>query len=451
MNKLIEVIKEASKLVTPDVEEELNVKRMSEFIVNKVKEASKESPYKPEVSLQGSLAKGTWIKGELDIDVFLSFPNHVDKITFEKEGLKIGLKALSPYNPYLRYAEHPYVEAIVDKYKVNVVPCYKVEKGNWLSAADRTPYHTEYVKNNLKEEQKLEVRLLKKFFKGIGAYGAEIKVQGFSGYVCEILILKFGNFINVLNYLSNMKKGDVISLEKINEEFVRSKFFTPIIILDPIDNLRNLGEAISYDKLALAILSARKFLANPSIKFFKEDGIFELSQNLLNNMVMVKFKHKERSEDILWGQLRKSVKALKKQIEIQGFKVFKYGIFSNNLDTSCFIFLLDGLTLSDFYLKRGPSIFSKENCDKFLAKNYDSPLFWIGEDGNLYGLKRRDKKDISSIIKNIIEKKSGGISKGIVDELKESFQIIIGENIKEESWIKEEIIKFGGKNKLLFN
>ena len=29
---------------------------------------------------------------------------------------------------------------------------------------------------------------------GIGVYGAEIKVGGFSGYLCELLVMKYGGF-----------------------------------------------------------------------------------------------------------------------------------------------------------------------------------------------------------------------------------------------------------------
>ena len=57
-------------------------------------------------------------------------------------------------------------------------------------AADKSPFHTEYVTNKLDEEKRDQVRLLKKFLKSLGIYGAEIAKNGFSGYVTEVLILK---------------------------------------------------------------------------------------------------------------------------------------------------------------------------------------------------------------------------------------------------------------------
>ena len=47
------------------------------------------------------------------------------------------------------YAEHPYIRGYYKDYYIEIVPCYKIEKSSQkLSAVDRTPLHTDYVKNN---------------------------------------------------------------------------------------------------------------------------------------------------------------------------------------------------------------------------------------------------------------------------------------------------------------
>jgi len=145
-----------------------------------------------DVVFGGSFAKGTWLKGDADIDIFIKIDPSVNDEEFEKIGKKVGLESLKSYKAYLRYSDHPYVEAFVKRIRVNVVPCYNVEKGKWKSAADRSPFHTQYINNNLDEEKRKQVRLLKKFLKSVGVYGAEIATSGFSGYVAEILILKYG-------------------------------------------------------------------------------------------------------------------------------------------------------------------------------------------------------------------------------------------------------------------
>ena len=106
----------------------------------------------------------------------------------------VGQKALKDHRPRLRYSDHPYVEAFVKKIRINVVPCYDVEQGRWQSAADRSPFHTEFISKNFDDEKRRQARLLKKFFKASGIYGAEIITGGFSGYVSEVLVMKYGSF-----------------------------------------------------------------------------------------------------------------------------------------------------------------------------------------------------------------------------------------------------------------
>ena len=102
------------------------------------------SPLITDVVSGGSFAKGTWIKGDADLDVFVKIDPSVDKVEFERLGMAIGLQSLKKYKTQLRYSEHPYVEAFINGVRVNIVPCYDVEWGKWKSAADRSPFHTEY-------------------------------------------------------------------------------------------------------------------------------------------------------------------------------------------------------------------------------------------------------------------------------------------------------------------
>ena len=107
---------------------------------------------------------------------------------------------------------NPYIRGIYQDHKIEIVPCYKIENATQkLSAVDRTPLHTSYIKKHLKESQKNDVRLFKQFLKGINCYGAEAEIEGFSGYLCEILILKYGSFRNIISNAKDWKKGTKIS------------------------------------------------------------------------------------------------------------------------------------------------------------------------------------------------------------------------------------------------
>ena len=145
-------------------------------------------------------------------------------------------------------------------------------------------------------------------------YGAEISTKGFSGYVSEVLIIKFGSFLSVLDYFSNFTIDKrIISLDNIfvNDEKLQKKFDSFLIILDPIDSNRNLGTAISSLSAGTLIQSSRVFLKNPTNDFFIEiQKVGLVDQSIINqfssNILIVEFKFSFRAADIIWGQLTKN-------------------------------------------------------------------------------------------------------------------------------------------------
>src|SRR5688572_13002860 len=212
-----------------------------------------------EVVFGGSFAKGTWLRGDADIDIFFKVRPSIPVEKFEELGKTVGLKALKDHEPRLRYSDHPYVEAFVKKVRVNVVPCYDVEQGRWQSAADRSPFHTEFISRNFDDEKKRQARLLKKFFKAVGIYGAEISTGGFSGYVSEVLVHKYGSFEGVLRAAADWQPRQVVAAGDYDPDIVKG-FNSPVIIIDPVDSRRNLGTAISPESAGRFMLAARAFL-----------------------------------------------------------------------------------------------------------------------------------------------------------------------------------------------
>ncbi|HEU5171966.1 MAG TPA: nucleotidyltransferase domain-containing protein, partial [Nitrososphaeraceae archaeon] len=184
--------------IQPSNKDLQNVKSIEKEIKDEIKRYK--IPQIVEVKTGGSFAKDTNLKKDMDIDIFILIDKNVNEQDFERIALDVGFKALKKYNPITRYSEHPYVEGFAyinkknsnrEQIRVNIVPCYNVEKGLWKSAADRSQYHTEYMQKMLKPDQKNQIRILKAFLKGIGIYGAELSTSGFSGYVTEVLVLKY--------------------------------------------------------------------------------------------------------------------------------------------------------------------------------------------------------------------------------------------------------------------
>ena len=161
-SSLEEIRVEVLKRVNPSESERKKVLSLAKKLTKKVREAAKEKGVEAEIRVEGSVAKNTWLRDCPEIDVFMCVPTTTPKEAFGTVCLEIAKKATEGYKQIERFAEHPYLEAIIDNVWVNVVPCYKVKQGEWISATDRTPFHTDYVKPLLDEQMGKEVRLLKR-------------------------------------------------------------------------------------------------------------------------------------------------------------------------------------------------------------------------------------------------------------------------------------------------
>jgi tRNA nucleotidyltransferase (CCA-adding enzyme) len=396
-----------------------------------------------DVVFGGSYAKGTWLKSDADIDIFIKIDPSLNTNEFEKLGKQIGLQSLKRYRPYLRYSDHPFVEAFVKGVRVNIVPCYNVEKGKWKSAADRSPFHTEYVKNNLDDEKRKQVRLLKKFLKCIGVYGAEIATNGLSGYIAEVLILKYGSFELVLKAISNIsKEKNVISINKADEDIVRT-FQSYIIIIDPIDPRRNLGTAVSAESIGKFILAARAFLEKPSLRFFKktEKKDKKSSKQLFSNLLIVEFTYEQRSPDVIWGQLKKSLNAISKQLKLANFTVIRSRCITDEKNSAAFIFLLESIMLPPYVEKVGPEIFRKDTSN-FISKNSKRALLmWVNKEMRVSSLVQRKATSAKDYIKFLLTQqiRSTGITKGLIKDIQGVLQIYTGDERKIRGVIKNAI------------
>lgn len=367
----------------------------------------------------GSFAKGTWLRGDADIDIFFKVKPSVAIEEFEKMGRDIGQKALKNYKPKLRYSDHPYVEAFVRDVRVNIVPCYDVEQGKWQSAADRSPFHTEYVSKNLDDEKRDQVRLLKKFFKSAGIYGAEISTGGFSGYVSEVLVLKYGSLENVLRAAADMKERQVIAINDSYDPDVVKTFLSPVIIIDPVDSRRNLGTAISPESVGKFMLAARAFLDMPSLQFFKAQKN-PAANRLYPNVLIIEFTHKERSPDIIWGQLKRSVNAIAKQLEIAGFAVLRSSCITDEKNSAALAFLLESITLPPYVKRKGPEIFRKSDTASFISNRKGPLVTWVDKEMRVVMLVDRKATDARQFVKSLLQKniENSGVAKDLIADKK---------------------------------
>jgi len=166
-NEIEKLTSEILAKITPTKADRAKMEALARELERKVVVACAEFGVKAVVRLEGSVAKDTWLSEEPDVDVFMRLPTTIPRKSLGEISLKIAKKATEGSEQIERFAEHPYLEAFVDETRVNIVPCYDTKPGEWLSATDRTPFHTNYINKHLNKNKHGEVRLRKKFMKGM--------------------------------------------------------------------------------------------------------------------------------------------------------------------------------------------------------------------------------------------------------------------------------------------
>ena len=441
------ILNYAKKEATPSKKLQEKKQRIAKKASDLVSQCIKKYAQVVGFELGGSYAKGTWLPEKADIDIFIKFNKKTSEKNFRSIGTEIGFQSLKKYRPYTRYAEHPFVEAVIEGTRVNIVPCYDVNKGEWQSATDRSIHHTKFMSQKLSDSLKEEVRILKKFFFHIDVYGAEIAKEGFSGYVSEVFISYFGSFEKTIKKISELKKGQVIGN-------TMKKFDSPIVIIDPVDNNRNLGTAISMDNLGRFVLASRAFLKKPSKKFFNKP----ISKRIMKNndkIVVVQFRFKNRSDDIIWGQIKRASNALKTQLELGGFTVLRNSSVKDEKENAALIFLLHAKKIEKSLVRNGPEISSKEHCEKFIAANLKNPkeynLYWINEEGKIQSLQKRKHSDVKLFLRDVLKGnlKNSGIPNGLENDFKRGVKIVDASRVSTKS-IKEAIANIAITDETIF-
>jgi tRNA nucleotidyltransferase (CCA-adding enzyme) len=274
------VCRSVLKRVTPTEPERSRIDALARKLERRVTSAAKAMKIKAKVRVEGSVAKDTWLSGEPDVDIFMRVPTSIPRKSLGDICLRVARKATEGSKQVERFAEHPYLEAFVEETRVNIVPCYNTKIGHLQSATDRTPFHSDYIKKQMSPKMRGEVRLLKKFMKGTGVYGAEIRTGGFSGYLCELLVLQYGSFVATLRALARHRQRVVVDMERhyLNREHEMALLFKePLVIIDPVDKGRNVASAVKAQIFDTFVAAAQAFLRAPELKFFYPPATVPLS------------------------------------------------------------------------------------------------------------------------------------------------------------------------------
>ena len=177
---MLKDVLEDIKPIEKDKEIELFLKRLGKIV--------KENSIKAEVFAGGSIAKGTFLKNDHDVDVFVKF----DLKYSGKDISKILGKILKPLNPKLVHGSRDYF-SVEDNLIFEIIPVLNITKSEQAeNIMDMSPLHVDWVIKNSNVKLRNEIRLAKQFCKSINVYGAESYIKGFSGHVLDILVIYYG-------------------------------------------------------------------------------------------------------------------------------------------------------------------------------------------------------------------------------------------------------------------
>ena len=431
MKDVSKIKEQVLKSVSPSEKEREETWKLFEDIKSYIKDE-----FGLEANMMGSVSKNTFLKGNKDLDIFVFFPEDKDVENLEERGLEIGKSVFDKFDGEYEvdYAEHPYTKGLIDGFEVEIIPCYNVDTAEELkSSVDRTPFHTKWINDNLSEDEKEEVIILKAFLQARELYGSSLKVEGFSGYLCELLIAEYGSFEKLLEASQewtkrekidpgdHWKEKDEIKIPKeVWGKFKEDSF----ILIDPVDSGRNVASVLSEENFAKFIYEAGNFLKNPSKDFFKrEDEEYskeEIEKTLEDHgkVLVLEFKKPDLIDDILYPQLRRSLKRIENKITRNEFELFETGIYTDEEHVRLVLdFKVWKLPKARKHV--GPQVYhNRDHLDQFKDK-YEQ--VWI-EDSRVVTINSREHRKARDLLEDFLntdseELKRKGISKDVAENL----------------------------------
>ena len=400
-----------------------------------------------ETFFAGSAGRKTCMTGDRDVDVFVLFPEELERRELEQKGLEIGRKTFEEFDGEyeVEYAEHPYTKGMIEGLEVEIVPCYDTDPENIISAVDRSPHHAEWVRENLSMEQREDVVLLKAFLRASGIYGSSLKVQGFSGYLCELLIYEFGSFRELLESAQEWGEEKVLDPENYHSEGLPEKLEKRfrgenLVVVDPVDSERNVASVLTRENYSRFVFQAWKFSESPGMEFFREEeGIdvenFALRKELdrRGDFIVLEFDVPDRPDDILYPQMRKALRRLRDRLEDAGFRIFESGFHVG--DQVRVFFELDE-TLPEIYYQKGPKVFHGTEHLRQFTEKYDNTFI---QDDRVVAKTEREFSNARNLVKSFLDGEASeleekGVPGNVAEKIKDFRMIDVFQ--EDEEWLK---------------
>ncbi len=369
MKNVKALLDEVLEEIQPDKDYEKEIFEKLNSIIRKINQNQKGIM----AVLGGSGAKGTWLK-TFDADIFVLFDYNKFK---NKSGelsniLEEVLK--KKFKKIIRlHGSRDYFQIKESKFTFEIVPILKIKKAEQAkNITDVSPLHSNWVKKHKKLVN--DMKLTKQFCQAQNVYGAESYIRGFSGYICEILTVYYGSFLNLLRNAAKWGGKVVIDVQKhykgkdIFKIVNTSKLVSPLIVIDPVQKDRNAAAAASVEKFESFKKAAKEFLKHPSKDFFvKKDliSVFSAKKSKSNKLISVKAKPLIGKIDVVGVKLLKIYDFLTGELKKHDFEILQSEWEWDKKNDAVFYFLLSSKGLSKFIDVKGPSLKINNHIENF--------------------------------------------------------------------------------------
>ena len=343
----------------------------------------------------GSYAKGTWLPGNRDVDVFVKF--NCSKFS----GKDISLELFNILSKKFKdisvvHGSRDYYHILVNDLLFEVVPVLDI--GRNISKAenimDFSPLHVSYVKKKLRNKN--DVRKLKALLKAQNLYGAESYVSGFSGYVLELLICYYGSFSNLIKKAKSWSlEREVIDVgRKYNSKEMALKFLnkskiSSLVLIDPVDKSRNCAAALSSGKYKEFVKLCKNYDGSDSWFVAKEVDVSKLK-----GYIVLSVEPLDGKKDVVLAKMKALYSRFLREFKYNGFNVLDSG-----WDSSHYWFKVG--KLKSKYKHYGPSVSMEEHVKAFKKKYKNVKV----SRSRVYVELKRENVDPLVFVKKLIKRK----------------------------------------------
>lgn len=347
------------------------------------------------VEIGGSTAKNTWLKGNHDADFFVKF----NYATFKDKNEQLSdilHKHLNTkgIHPTRIHGSRDYFQVQKDGYTFEIIPILAINSiKEAKNITDASPLHARWV--NKFPTLSDDIRLAKQFAKAQEVYGAESYINGFSGYVLEILVINYKGFLRLLKATTHWKPPVIIDYAKHHKnpllEINQSKRTGPLIVIDPIEPGRNAAAAISEETFKVFVKSAKRFLAKPTPSYFeiqKKDMDTITNTHKKQTVFFITLTLEPGKRDVVGCRIVHLIHTLVTHLEKHKFLPIAHGFWWKNKQTAiAYIVLNPKKTPPPTTIIKGPPAEMKEHAAAFKKKHPNAKLVkkqWLASSKTLY-------------------------------------------------------------------